>query len=75
MEEHQSVCFLMATQNISLSRACDKTKKTSLSISLPSSKLIIFLILFASIVNFANFSWHVSGDQPLMIWFFYFIVK
>ena len=26
MEEHQSVCFLMGTQNISLSHACDKTR-------------------------------------------------
>ena len=39
------VRFFMGTQNFSLSHAGDKTKKTSFSISLPSSKLTISLIL------------------------------
>ena len=74
MEEHQSVCFLMGTQNISLSHACDKTKNIFIYFF---TKLKTYYLSYSicKIVNFANFSWHVSGDQPLMIWFFYFIVK
>ena len=47
MEEHQSVCFLMATQNISLSHACDKTKN-------------IFLYFFTKLKTFLSFLFYLQ---------------
>ena len=47
MEEHQSVCFLMGTQNISLSHACDKTKN-------------IFLYFFTKLKTFLSFLFYLQ---------------
>ena len=55
MEEHQSICFLMGTQNISLSHACDKTKNIFIYFF---TKLKTYYLSYSicKIVNFANFS-------------------
>ena len=47
MEEHQNVCFLMGTQNISLSHACDKTKN-------------IFLYFFTKLKTFLSFLFYLQ---------------
>ena len=47
MEEHQSVFFLMGTQNISLSHACDKTKN-------------IFLYFFTKLKTFLSFLFYLQ---------------
>ena len=47
MEEHQSVCFLMGTQNISLSHACDKMKN-------------IFLYFFTKLKTFLSFLFYLQ---------------